>query len=137
MSLPSALPPWHSAKSFKKMSLPSALTVGTRQRRRQRSSAVDGCFSLPSVAVGPRKRLCRVPDKWPSAKSLFAVKFFSEGSLPRAALGKAFAEGFWAFTECPGPSAKKAPPVVLVFLVNGKNPLKKHRTSSYKHTSMF
>jgi len=53
-----------------------------------------------------------VPDKWPSAKSLFAVKFFSEGSLPRAALGKAFAEGFWAFAECPGPSAKRAPPVV-------------------------
>ena len=56
--------------------------------------------------------LCRVPDKWPSAKSLFAVKFFSEGSLPRAALGKAFAEGFWAFAECPGPSAKRASPVV-------------------------
>ena len=47
----------------KKMSLPSALTIGTRQRRRQRSSAVDGCFSLPSVVVGTRKRLCRVPDK--------------------------------------------------------------------------
>jgi len=55
-----------------------------------------------------------VPDKWPSAKSLFAVNFFSEGSLPRAALGKAFAEGFWAFAECPGPSAKRAPPVAYV-----------------------
>ena len=54
-----------------------------------------------------------MPDKWPSAKSLFAVKFFSKGSLPRAALGKAFAEGFWAFAECPGPSAKRAPPVVI------------------------
>jgi len=53
-----------------------------------------------------------VPDKWPSAKSLFAVNFFFEGSLPRAVLGKAFAEGFWAFAECPGPSAKRAPPVV-------------------------
>jgi len=53
-----------------------------------------------------------VPDKWPSAKSLFAVNFFSEGSLPRAVLGKAFAEGFWAFAECPGPSTKRAPPVV-------------------------
>ena len=58
-----------------------------------------------------------MPDKWPSAKSLFAVKFFSEGSLPRAALGKTFAEGFWAFAECPGPSAKRAPPVVNGALV--------------------
>ena len=94
------------------MSLPSAQTVGTRQRRRQRSSAVDSCFSLPSAAVGPRKMLCRVPDNWPSAKSLFAVKFFSEGSLPRTVLGKAFVESFWAFTECPGPSIKRTPPVV-------------------------
>ena len=92
-----------------RMSLPSALTVGTRQRRCQRSSAVDGCFSLPSAAVGTRKRICRVPDKWPSAKRLFVVKFFFEGSLLRAVLGKAFAEGFWAFAECPGP---RAPPVV-------------------------
>ena len=47
-------------------------------------------------------------------KSLFAVKFFSKGPLPRAALGKAFAEGFWAFAECPEPSANRAPPVVVV-----------------------
>ena len=33
--------------------------------------------------------------------------------MPRAALGKAFAEGFWAFAECPGPSAKRASPVVV------------------------
>ena len=90
----------------KKMSLPSALTVGTRQRPRQWSSAVDGCFSLPSVVVGPRKRLCRMSDKWPSTKSLFAVKFFSDSSLPRAALGKAFTEGFWVFAESSEPSAK-------------------------------
>jgi hypothetical protein len=32
-------------------------------------------------------------------KDLFADSKFSEGSLPRAALGKAFAEGFWAFAE--------------------------------------
>ena len=57
-----------------------------------------------------------MPDKWPSAKSLFAVKFFSESSLPRAALSKAFAEGFWAFAECPGPSAKRASPAVVCFL---------------------
>ena len=61
---------------------------------------------VPPLAL---KRICRVPDKWPSAKWLFAVKFFSDGSLPRAVLGKAFAEGFWAFAECPGP---RAPPVV-------------------------
>jgi len=32
--------------------------------------------------------------------------------LPRAALGKGFAEGFWAFAEGFGPSAKRARPVV-------------------------
>ena len=46
-------------------------------------------------------------------KRLFAVKFFSESSLSRTVLDKAFAEGFWAFAECPGPSAKRAPPVVI------------------------
>ena len=94
MALPSARRRGTRQRVFEKkikMSLPSALTVGTQQRRRQRSSAVDSCFSLPSAAVGPRKRLCRVPDKWPSAKSLFAVNFFSEGgtrqSLCRGLLG--------------------------------------------------
>ena len=59
---------------------------------------------------------CRGPDKWPSAKTLFADSKFPESFLPRAALGKAFAEGFaegfWAFAEDFGPSAKRARPVV-------------------------
>jgi len=55
-----------------------------------------------------------VPDKWPSAKALFADSKFSESSLPRAAIGKAFAESFWAFDEGFGPSAKRACPVVHV-----------------------
>jgi len=38
---------------------------------------------------------------------------FPEGSLPRAVLGKAFAEGFWAFAEGQRRSAKHAPPVVM------------------------
>ena len=62
-----------------------------------------------------------MPDKWPSAKRLFAVKFFSDGSLPRAVLGKAFAEGFWAFAECPGPSAKRTPPVVKDYYQGAKS----------------
>jgi len=53
-----------------------------------------------------------VPDKGPSAKTFFADSKFSESSLPRAALGKAFAEGFWAFAEGLRPSAKKPRPVV-------------------------
>jgi hypothetical protein len=56
-----------------------------------------------------------VPDKRPSAKALFADLKFSESSLPRAALGKAFAEGFWAFAEGFGSSAKRASPVVSIY----------------------
>ena len=130
------VPPCHSGKSFfkkiiknvfaeclataalgkeflkKKMSLPSTLTVGTRQRHRQRSSAVDGCFSLPSAAVGTRKRLCRVPNKWPSAKSLFAVKFFFRGLFAEGGTRQSLCRGLLGLCECPGPSAKKVPPVV-------------------------
>jgi len=39
-----------------------------------------------------------VPDKGPSAKTPSPFKNSPRGLLPRA-LGKAFAEGFWAFTE--------------------------------------
>jgi len=51
---------------LKNISLPRA---GPQQRNRQRRRRLDGCFSLPS-------------------------KKFPEESLLRAALGKAFAEGF-------------------------------------------
>jgi len=68
--------------------------------------------------TGPRQRLCRVPDKEPSAKTLFADSKFPENSLPRAALGKAFVEGFWAFAEGLRPSAKRPRPVVDGFVAS-------------------
>ena len=63
--------------------------------------------------LGPWQRLCRVSDKEPSTKTLFADLKFSESSLPRAALSKAFAKGLWAFAESFGPSAKMPRPVVV------------------------
>ena len=55
-----------------------------------------------------------LPDKRPSVKTLFADSKFPESSLSRATLGKAFAEGFWAFAEGFGPSAKSPRPVVVL-----------------------
>jgi len=45
-------------------------------------------------------------------KDSFADHFFAEWALPRAALGKAFADGKGSFTECGRHSAKAADPVV-------------------------
>jgi hypothetical protein len=45
-------------------------------------------------------------------KEAFADRIFAEGALPRAALGKGFAEGLRGFAECLGPSAKQPAPVV-------------------------
>ena len=53
----------------------------------------NGYFTLPRAAVSPRQILCRVPDKRPSAKTPSPTFFFPEGSSPRAALGKSFADG--------------------------------------------
>jgi len=54
-----------------------------------------------------------VPEKWPSAKIPLPIGKFPEGSLPRAALGKAFAEGLIAFAEGRKPSAKILSAVVM------------------------
>jgi len=45
-------------------------------------------------------------------KDSFADHFFAEWALPRAALGKAFADGKGSFAECGRHSAKAADPVV-------------------------
>ena len=52
-----------------------------------------GKDSVPGAGAVTAAFLCRVPDKGPSAKTLFADSKFPESSLSRAALGKAFAEG--------------------------------------------
>ena len=46
-------------------------------------------------------------------KDSFADHFFAEWALPRAALGKAFADGKGSFAECGRHSAKAADPVVV------------------------
>jgi hypothetical protein len=45
-------------------------------------------------------------------KEGFADQIFAEIALPRAALGKGFAEGLKSFAESLGASAKKPSPVV-------------------------
>jgi hypothetical protein len=46
-------------------------------------------------------------------KEGFADRNFAEAALPRAALGKGFAEGLRGFVESLGPSAKQPAPVVV------------------------
>jgi hypothetical protein len=49
-----------------------------------------------------------------AGKEGFADRIFVEAALPRAALGKGFAEGLRGFAESLGPSAKQPSPVVYV-----------------------
>jgi hypothetical protein len=69
-----------------------------------------------------QRRFCRVSNKKHSAKKFakcralgketalgkeaFADRIFAEGALPRAALGKGFAEDLRGFAESLGPSTK-------------------------------
>ena len=81
------------------ISLPRAMVGGPRQRFFKKKIIL--CRGPPETALGKDSVpgadamtaafLCRVPVQ-PSAKTLFADSKFSESSLPRAALGKAFAE---------------------------------------------
>ena len=87
----------------KNNSLPRAPGDGPRQILRPRRRRRDGCFSLSSAAPA----LGKVPDKKPSAKTLFADSKFPESSLPRAA----FAEGL-------RPSAKRPSPLVASCLLS-------------------
>jgi len=54
--------------------------------------AALGKDSVPGAGAVTAVFLCRVPLQ-PSAKTLFADSKFPESSLPRTALGKAFAKG--------------------------------------------
>jgi len=83
----------------------SALGKGWRQ--------VDGARYLCRVLVwhsaNPLPSACHVA----LGKDSFADHFFAEWALPRAALGKAFADGKGSFAECGRHSAKAVDPVVL------------------------
>jgi len=83
----------------------SALGKGWRQ--------VDGARYLCRVLVwhsaNPLPSACHVA----LGKDSFADHFFAEWALPRAALGKASADGKGSFAECGRHSAKAADPVVL------------------------
>jgi hypothetical protein len=46
-------------------------------------------------------------------KEAFADRIFADGALPRAALGKSFAEGLRGFDESLAPLAKQPAPVVM------------------------
>jgi hypothetical protein len=67
-------------------------------------------------------RLWHSANALPSARRLtlgkacFADQACAESSLPSAALGKAFAECFWRFAECPRHSANRSNPVVNTVL---------------------
>jgi hypothetical protein len=73
---------------------------GTRQRRRHGPKHRHGYFSLPSAR---QKAL---------GKDVFAGIFATECPLPSVTLGKAFAECFRSFAECPRHLAKVLNPVV-------------------------
>ena len=73
-----------------------------------KNSHFSGFFRFQLCRMsGTRQSLCRVPDKKHSAKTPLPT-----GSLPSAALGKAFAECKLGFAECPWHSAKPLSPVV-------------------------
>ena len=101
----------HSAKNFSKKNFlcrvpdTSALGKGWRQ--------VDGARYLCRVLVwhsaNPLPSACHVA----LGKDSFADHFFAEWALPRAALGKVFADGKGSFAEWGRHSAKVADLVVI------------------------
>ena len=70
----------------KKIYLPR---VGPRQTNSKKT------ISLPRAVLALGKGFAECPIKGPRQRPLRRLKI-PRGSLPRAALGKAFAEGFWA-----------------------------------------
>jgi hypothetical protein len=92
----------HSTKNFLKKCFFRVPTM---------SALGKGCLQVDDA-----RYLCRVLA-WHSAKPLpsacaFVDHFFAEWPLPRAALGKDFADGKGAFADCSRHSAKAADPVV-------------------------
>ena len=91
-------PAWEpSAKKLPKKNLKILCRVPTVGPSAKTSSvAARGLtvtFFLPTAGVSPRQNLCRVPDKWPSAKIPFPTENFPRAlcrgqplakSLPRA-----------------------------------------------------
>jgi len=88
-------------KDFKKKSLPRACVeaLGKDFSKKKNNSlprapeTALGKDSVLDAGAVTAAFLCRVPDKEPSAKTLFADSKFPESTLPRATLGKAFADG--------------------------------------------
>ena len=109
-------PPWHSGKSFKKNVFAECLAAAALGKEFLKKNkkclcrvpklsalgkdAVKGAAPLtaaflcraPLLALG--KCFAECPTTGPRQRASLPLNFFSEGSLPRAALVKAFAEGF-------------------------------------------
>jgi hypothetical protein len=99
-------PRWHSAKID---SLPSAAwqTLG----KEAVSVTVTVAFFC-RVPPGTRQTSLPSAREKVLGKEGFVDALFAEPSLPRATLGKAFAECFYGFAECFGHSAKRPFPAV-------------------------
>ena len=102
ISLPRAMLGGPRQRFFKKNSLPRAPGDGPRQRLRHRCRRRDDCFSLLSAAPALDKGFAECPIKGPrqrpSSPTQNSPRALCRGPpsakpLPRAALGKAFAEG--------------------------------------------
>ena len=73
------LPCWHSAKSFKKKSLPSAWSGGTRQRKfpKKNKSSLPSAFRVDArqrIFQKKIKNICRVPGGLALGKENFQKK---------------------------------------------------------------
>jgi hypothetical protein len=68
-------------------------------------------------------------------KAAFADHFFTEWALPRAAFGKAFADGKGAFAKCGRHSAKTTDPVV--FEINFIRTNRKKNSSSNTNSIFY
>jgi hypothetical protein len=98
--------------STKLTPLPSVI-LDTRQRSRLRHPVAVTTTFLCRVLPGTRQTSLPSAREKVLGKEGFADALFAEPSLPSATLGKAFAECFYGFAGCGGPSAKLPFPVVM------------------------